>query len=766
MADGSTEIDRLTVVWDANFAKFDEKLNKVIRSHYDAAGKMTKKLDEVDGRWDRLFGKTDPGKALDKIFDGSRLRLFDSATARIGLTGSALEALGPVGLTAAAGVAALAGALEEAHQAIEFADSLEKLAKSAHVTTDELQATQFALRESGGEAANAAPAMTAFSEVLGKAEAGVPRALRAFRELFGQGFSAADARNLAQSGEALTKVTAAIAGLKDVSQKDAIVQQFGLEGLRQLIEEGPDKIRELKQAAQESGNVMDAELVKRGAELNREVETLQTRIKVDLASAFVSLGPILVKLLGFLADMADHAERVTAAFAPLESRSTKILEREQRGLLARSETPESLIFGGPQADRARAARIQTELDRRAKEDKPPVTPPGGRNLFDVGKTGGPRDDTKQRQDAADAALAQADRERLQALAANTGNLERRAEFERQALDAEVTAEKARLQKQIDEVNADKGISDAAKQRITAELEVAKGLVDAAADAKREKLARESAFAIEDVQIGVHKEIVEAQLAELEAQAAIATTAKDRRDIEARILALRQQLERDLKTTQLDRDVKTGAKSQEQADAERRGLAQTQSAQQVQFGVAHEDPVEAFKRSVQDLDTVVQNGAITAFRQLSDQLGQSAAKALGLKGILGQLFAQIASAAIQKSGAEIFAAVAKAIPGFATGIRGFGGGWAVVGEQGPELLRLPAGTDVIPNGQVQAMASAGIAPPQGGSAVNLFDLRGAVMTQDLLDQMNQIAARTGVMSVQASRQFARSDLQRQARRALR
>jgi len=36
-----------------------------------------------------------------------------------------------------------------------------------------------------------------------------------------------------------------------------------------------------------------------------------------------------------------------------------------------------------------------------------------------------------------------------------------------------------------------------------------------------------------------------------------------------------------------------------------------------------------------------------------------------------------------------------VPGFASGVKNFGGGLAVVGERGPELVRLPAGSDVLP-----------------------------------------------------------------------
>lgn len=42
-----------------------------------------------------------------------------------------------------------------------------------------------------------------------------------------------------------------------------------------------------------------------------------------------------------------------------------------------------------------------------------------------------------------------------------------------------------------------------------------------------------------------------------------------------------------------------------------------------------------------------------------------------------------------------------IPGFAAGVSNFSGGLALVGERGPELVRLPAGADVIPTDQTRA-----------------------------------------------------------------
>jgi SLT domain-containing protein len=47
-----------------------------------------------------------------------------------------------------------------------------------------------------------------------------------------------------------------------------------------------------------------------------------------------------------------------------------------------------------------------------------------------------------------------------------------------------------------------------------------------------------------------------------------------------------------------------------------------------------------------------------------------------------------------------------IPGFATGTRNFGGGLAVVGEQGPELVNLPHGASVFTNQASRGMVGGG------------------------------------------------------------
>jgi len=50
------------------------------------------------------------------------------------------------------------------------------------------------------------------------------------------------------------------------------------------------------------------------------------------------------------------------------------------------------------------------------------------------------------------------------------------------------------------------------------------------------------------------------------------------------------------------------------------------------------------------------------------------------------------------------ALKSSLPKFADGVRNFGGGLAIVGERGPEVVRLPSGSDVIPNHRINGMAA--------------------------------------------------------------
>jgi hypothetical protein len=61
-----------------------------------------------------------------------------------------------------------------------------------------------------------------------------------------------------------------------------------------------------------------------------------------------------------------------------------------------------------------------------------------------------------------------------------------------------------------------------------------------------------------------------------------------------------------------------------------------------------------------------------------------------------------------------------VPGFASGVRNFGGGLAVVGENGPELVNLPGGSDVHTNADTREMLAGGGSNVGGGDVVLVLD----------------------------------------------
>lgn len=85
-----------------------------------------------------------------------------------------------------------------------------------------------------------------------------------------------------------------------------------------------------------------------------------------------------------------------------------------------------------------------------------------------------------------------------------------------------------------------------------------------------------------------------------------------------------------------------------------------------------------------------------------------------------LFTQLASTGLF---GKALATKVNSVPAYAGGTGFHPGGLAMVGERGPELVSLPRGSAVYRNGTGP------------GGAVQMFDLRGAVMTEDLIQQMN-------------------------------
>lgn len=71
-----------------------------------------------------------------------------------------------------------------------------------------------------------------------------------------------------------------------------------------------------------------------------------------------------------------------------------------------------------------------------------------------------------------------------------------------------------------------------------------------------------------------------------------------------------------------------------------------------------------------------------------------------------------------------------IPGFASGVENFGGGLAMVGENGRELVQLPGGSSVMPNDQLERALSGG----KGGGGIHIMVTGNTVQNDQQLARM--------------------------------
>ncbi|MBB3691451.1 D-Ala-D-Ala carboxypeptidase family metallohydrolase [Sphingomonas sp. BK580] len=150
------------------------------------------------------------------------------------------------------------------------------------------------------------------------------------------------------------------------------------------------------------------------------------------------------------------------------------------------------------------------------------------------------------------------------------------------------------------------------------------------------------------------------------------------------------------------------------------------------------------------------------RALSDLLakwtvGKDGSGAGGLLGSVLSLFGKgggsgvtpgITAASTQSSLGAVYAP----IPKLASGTEYWSGGAALLGEHGPERAWLPRGTRVSPAGETRRAANDDARAP----AAFHFDLRGAVVTADLLAQMNAMADASAVRGASGGAAIAQAE----------
>lgn len=154
----------------------------------------------------------------------------------------------------------------------------------------------------------------------------------------------------------------------------------------------------------------------------------------------------------------------------------------------------------------------------------------------------PRDLSDERTAQIDAAMADAKRTLVAAMLNLATDVDERARLQRMIIDAEAAESRARIEKQIAEINdpKTKGLSDAKKEELTAQLRSVQSKQDEAADLERQLVNREATEEKARQALDLELTRLDGQEELLSLQSSSARTAKARLEAELALLDLAEQ----------------------------------------------------------------------------------------------------------------------------------------------------------------------------------------------------------------------------------
>lgn len=596
--------------------------------------KRSKEMEDSGSRLEKFFGKPSLSKGIDKVFDSTRFKILDTGAARVGLFGSALESLGPIGLTVAGVLGAVGVAAHQALQAMAFGDEIGDTAAKLQVTTKTLQEYRYAIHAAGGETTDADAAIGSFTETLGRAEAGLPKALKWFKAL---GFTQEQLKSFSSTDEAIQAVMERIGKLPDASQRAAAAAAVGLTGMIPAINQGIDKFDELRAAAHRLGYVLDNDTIQKLSDAKDRMEDASHIIKVQLAAAFSDTAVDIARAATALADWIAQLRRV--------SQEAPGLFQAMAAAAQINLNPAGAVRSGIAAFDAFKHRGQDRADARAG----PVTAdqmrsyfglpaPGlgqGGNLELPGKDNSAAEARKalERRRASDAAIDAAQKDELAARAALTDSISEQLAFKLQ----EIEAERAHKNDQLDYQAQLKTITNEAAEQ-------AKAINDQTAVEQAMLATREAALKLEQDALA-QRQAVDRYYQEIsDIEASMARTVKERYRIELKNLEHVQKLERDELKTQLDAEVTSGKRSQSSADELLAAQADAQSAQRRKLAHDNQGPfadyIDKLPQSIDEVNERMQDLAVEGIEGLNNAIVDLATGAGDASDILRNLVRQM------------------------------------------------------------------------------------------------------------------------------
>jgi len=228
-----------------------------------------------------------------------------------------------------------AGALVQASkEAIEYGDNIAKTADKVGVTAAELQELRFAAGQAGIETRTLDMALQRFARRMGEAAKGTGELLKTTQEL-GIQFQDDEGRYFSTT-ELLEQYADAMGRAETQQEKLRLAfKAFDSEGaaLVNLLGDGSEEMKALRQQAVELGLVMSTDLTKVSEGLNDQLEILSTQLKTKLSSALVTATYKFADFFGLLANQTDTTRMAFLAseIENLRQEIVKLDSGEMRG---------------------------------------------------------------------------------------------------------------------------------------------------------------------------------------------------------------------------------------------------------------------------------------------------------------------------------------------------------------------------------------------------------------------------------------------------
>lgn len=313
----------------------------------------------------------------------------------------------------------------------------------------------------------------------------------------------------------------------------------------------------------------------------------------------------------------------------------------------------------------------------------------------------------------------------QTLSARQGlamNAEERAELELRGLEL------ARTQT-LDAIKADEEYTDVQKQRLAQQVEVL-------ADYERQAIARNLASQLEQERNDLLQIAFDSEREQLALQADVADTQAERKTLAMQILALEQEYRRNMLEMVLASETASDAEKA-RAQAILDSLGAIEAGERKSVGRANETELENWLRNANKSPQQMAEARIGIGLEGLDKLAEGLSRIAGeaknvqdafkmmkdvFANVIKEMLADLIKLQLQKAMAGLVSGILGGgttasysgidLRKFATGTSFAPGGLALVGERGPELVDLPRGSRVFPNGQTRDMLS-------GSSGGNAF-----------------------------------------------